>query len=438
MTLDEQEKQELDQAMAMSQSMNGDPMLLGQENGVIDAQKPQFGPATREHYDTAKWTLTLPGAGAHAREIIENPDPPDRQRKPHSPALLKPSLEDTRLPALITILHAIPLAREALLNLDHTIPDYGIDAEWWDGVGIDVRTLQVAYPEQERIQASSGRLLYEVQRLMAFLDHTDRAYGSTDALMRLVKDTEEYKMNPSLGKIVEALATAALLTDSGDSLADPFVSEARRTYMDQTEPEIHLFWCLDVPIPDNSLRCHTLYDVIDSALWASLQEDSSEYAFFHKLGDVLCVQLTPQNQEQSTGLGIKVPAVLYLDRYLETSRQQALEMLAAERCFRKEVERIDRAKARITSYQSSTDDQKYNALALITQATQHFANADPVDDATKVAISDNEQDRNHRMLDQLQRLAGNVEQKLNGTDEHELSLLTRLISLWSSFGNLSH
>lgn len=414
MVFDEQERRELDQVATISQPMTGGPLSIGQESGVIEPRKPQFGPATRDSYETAKWMMTIPGA--HAREILENPEPSYRQREPHGPAFLKPSLEDTRLPALIKILHAIPLAREALLNLDHTIPDYGIDAEWWDGVSIDVRTLQVAYPDVEENQNNSRKVIYEIQRLMAFLDQTERAYGSADGLMQLVKATTQCESDQSLGNILDAWAAATLDADPETPLAEIFMSEARRIYSEHAEPENHPCWCLELSIPEHSdsgpIQCRTLYDVVDFALWGSLQEGSSEYAYLHQLGDVLCVQLTRQTKDQSTSLGIKIPAIWYLDRYLETSREQALDMLAAQRALREEVERIDRAKARITNYKSPTGDQEFNALALIEQATEHFANRGPAIETTNGISPDPGKDGNDRALDELQKLAEQIAQKL--------------------------
>lgn len=440
MNFDDQERRELDQAATLSQSMTGGPLSIGQESGVIEARKPQFGPATRDNYETAKWMIALPSA--HAREILENPEPSDRQREHRGPAFLKPSLEDTRLPALIKILHAIPLAREALLNLDHTIPDYGIDAEWWDGVSIDVRTLQVAYPEVEENKNNSYKVIYEIQRLMSFLDQTERAYGSADALMQLIKATKQCKNDHSLGNILDAWATATLDADPETPLAETLMSEARRIYSEHAEPEIHPCWCLELSIPENSesgpIQYRTLYDVVDFALWGSLQEGSSEYAYLHKLGDVLCVQLTRQIKDQSTGLGIKIPAIWYLDRYLETSREQALDMLAAERALRKEVERIDRAKARITKYKSPTGDQEYDALALIEQATQHFANKGLATETTAEISPDSGKDGNDSVLHELQKMAEQIAQKLKSTGPLGLLLLTPLINLHFSSRNLSH
>ena len=398
----------------MSQSINDSQLSVGQESGIIDARKPHFGPATREHYDTATWTMTLPGA--YAREILENPDAPERKRGLHCPAFLKPSLAETRLPALVKILHAIPLARAALLNVNHTLPDYGVDAEWWDGVPINVRVLKAVNPEQEEHQTSSGELIYEMQRLMAFLDGTERAYGSADVLNQLAKATREWKADQSLGAVLEGWAAATLDANPENPLINTFSSEARRIDPDQTEPEIHPFSCLELSIPESSesgpLQMRTLYDVLDFALWGSLQEGSSEYAFLHKLGDVICVQITCQNKNHSAGLGIKVPAIWYLDRYLETSKRKVLDMLAAERSSRKEIFQVDHAKARIMGYKSSTRDEAYDASLLIAKARKHFANNHPSVDTTNGSLPESRNNRKDKVLDELQQLAKNVEQKL--------------------------
>ena len=417
MTLDEQEKLELDKAMAMSQSMTDSHLPVGQENGVIEPGKSQFGPATREYYDTAKWTMTLPGT--RAREVLENPDAPDRKREPHTPAFLKASLTETRLPALITILHAIPLAREALLNLDDTLPDYGVDPEWWDGVPIDVSGLQKASLRQDEHQASTREPVYEMQRIMAFLDDTERAYGSGDGLVHSLKATSNWEADQSLGAILETWSAAAAPDhDSENPLTDAFKSEARQVDPSLV-PEIHPFSCLELSIPESSepgyVPCRTLYDVLDFALWGSLQDDGSDYTFLHKLGSILCVQVTSQNRSQSSGLGIKIPATWYLDRYLESSQQRVLDMLTAQRLLRTEIAHLDRTKARITEYKDPVSDQVYKVPVLIDQALKYFAKTYTSADMAEEGLQGSRVNTAKKVSDDLQTLANNIDQKLIGT-----------------------
>lgn len=395
----------------MSQSM-------GQENGVTETQKPQFGPATREHYDTAKWTMTLPGAVA--REIIANPDPSERQREPHSPAFLKPSLEDTRLPALVTILHAIPLAREALLNLDNTLPDYGVNDEWWDGAPIDRRTLQVAGSDKEDERACYTELMYELQRLMAFLDGTERAYGSADALLQLFKATEEAKFDKSLGKVLEAWSTAVAGMDPDTAPANVFVSEASKVdNARDVKLEVRPFCTLDLHIPKalepGTLQLRTLYDVLDFALWADLPDDASEYAFLSNISHVICIQLQPESREQGAGLGVRIPPTCYLDRYLGSSKEQVMRMLATRPSFKEEITRIDQAKARIMEYKPSNNDSAYNGLSLLKQAREHFAKLASGNEVKNEGQSIMTDDSNLKVLNDLERLSESVERKLQGT-----------------------
>ena len=426
-TLAEQERQDLAKAMAISQSMGAGRLSADQENGIIDSSQPQFGPATREHYDTAKWTMTLPGA--HAREVLENPDPPDRKRGSDAPAFLKTSLSEVRIPSLITILHAIPLAREALLSLEYTVPDYGIDPEWWDGVPITARTVPAAYSSLNKSQSSHQELLYELQRLMAFLDISERAYASADSLVHLVTATKDYKTDSSLSAVLEAWATAASEGDPENDLANTFRSTAWHVDPDIADPEVQTFSCLGLTIPDTSdpgsLPCRTLYDVLDYALWGSLREDSSEYAILYRLGHVISVEVTRQDKLDSGGLGIKIPATWYLDRYLESSREKVSEMLASKRLISREINQLDSKKAKIAEYKPTDSDQRYTASELIEKALKHFADSHINDgwseeDSLKLISNINQE-----MVDNLQRVAEIVDQKLTGIAHAEFSLLQR-------------
>lgn len=115
------------------------------------------------------------------QEIMNDPDPGERKRDLDVPAFLKPSAEIHRLSALITIYHEIPLIREAFLprtSLD-AVPDYGSDKEWWSGRAIDVPGVfgpDVSLPDEVTL---------ELHRLMAFLDKTERSYGSVEPLANL-------------------------------------------------------------------------------------------------------------------------------------------------------------------------------------------------------------------------------------------------------------
>ena len=59
------------------------------------------------------------------------------------------------------------------------LPSYGYDSEWWTGKSIELPTLSGEdSPDEQTVDR-------ELQRLMAFLDKTDRSYGSADALANM-------------------------------------------------------------------------------------------------------------------------------------------------------------------------------------------------------------------------------------------------------------
>lgn len=204
--------------------------LESRPNPDLEFSEPKaFGPATRLHYETDKWAMTLPGS--QAEEIHLNPEAVDRKRPDGSPAFLKPSPAGHRLPAVLKILHAIPMAREALLNRSCLLPDYGCDKTWWDGTAI--KRLRIVNVDMEDSQTSNDDIIYETQRLMAFLDDSTRAYGSTDALAN--NDTISRDNSDKIDTFLKTWLTATAEAVPNTSVANTF--ETVGTRITGHEPE---------------------------------------------------------------------------------------------------------------------------------------------------------------------------------------------------------
>lgn len=131
------EEEDLQRALMMSQNGGGDidAMSFQQETGVRNADgsesRKYFGPATKTHYEEQQWALTHV-----AQEVI--PDVPARERKhtQFEPRTLKYLADGDYTPNLLSICHAIPKAKEALLIRQQPKADYGYDADWWRGHAI--------------------------------------------------------------------------------------------------------------------------------------------------------------------------------------------------------------------------------------------------------------------------------------------------------------
>ena len=395
-------------AISMSDSQN----IASQEMGVLTHKS--FGPATREHYETEKWAMTV--TGPQTQEILLNPEPADRKRPNGAPAFLKPSPAGQRLPALLKILHAIPMAREALLNRTCTIPDYGHEKDWWDGTAI--KSLRIINLDLEGRQVNTDEIVHESQRLMAFLDATERAYGSTEVLARL-----DVIGDPHNDKIIDFYtgwydATFHSVPDA--PLLDIFASIGTKT--SKENPQSETFCCLVARVDDEiSGKGLTLYEVLDHTLWSDHRDD--EETFFEKVGDIFTLEvsnLVPKNP----GLGVEVPATWYADRYLPSSTKQAQDMLYRKAKVCAERDAREKAQANMTNYTSVQNTASIDASQLLSRATAYLEQTANYQDAVgnlSDTIMDLEDDANgskhhDELAQELRALSEKLSQKMESAN----------------------
>ncbi|KAL9101331.1 MAG: hypothetical protein Q9163_003399 [Psora crenata] len=391
---------------AKEMSLTDSQTLPGQETGVTYAN-PYFGPANQAHYDSEKWAMTLPEA--HTQDIVLNPEPLDRKRNRGTPAFFRPSSSGHGLPALIKILHEIPMAREALLNRTHTLSDYGRENDWWDGT--PVKVLRVVNVDQDGQDTGLDDVIYETQRLMAFLDETKRAYGSTDVLANLY-GISAYPYD-IFATFLRLWKEATLKSAPDTSLANIFTSKGvqRQSF----EPREESFFSLNIRIgTEVGGKGMTLYEAIDEMLWADAEEAE---IFFSELGDVMIFEIENQCPNVS-GLGIRIPAVWYPDRYLESSIPAADEMKARKAAVNEQTKNVDRIQELMTQYRKPGADTILGADDLVNKVTSYFQQtaaykaADPVD----ANAGDGESQRSTlgRIMEELVTLTKKVSAKLDG------------------------
>lgn len=404
-----QEARDLDQALKMSM-MNPDSHNQSQMTGVTNASAPHFGPARQDHYDK-NWQLTVPGD--YTKEIWLSPEPADRKRDSTKPAFLRPSTQSHRLPALIKILQTIPLTREAMLCRDLVLSDYGHNSEWWDGTAIQVP--ETFHEADGRQGHDVEEVLYETQRLVAFLEDTERAYGSVDSLlnissMGLLKDEE------ILAVFFKAWEAAS--EHVGVGLALHNIVESVGTKRNPDEPELAenvSFTTLQVRIDEEIAdKGQTLYDAVDDILWTTdglqmVQQD----VYLEKVGDVFILDVKRAN-EASSGLGIKIPAIWYLDRYLKSSVKEVKGMRQTKAAIQKELDLIEQKRANIAEYKPlGASAEVIDGLSLLKTASTYFEPS-----AASVTTSDRYEEQlanaaeQNMVVKELQLLAEKITRKL--------------------------
>ncbi|CAK7200986.1 hypothetical protein SEUCBS139899_003686 [Sporothrix eucalyptigena] len=354
-----QEDKDLERALAESAAMSG--LHTPQETGItndsynvpmgpeLPTNLPLFGPASRDAYDPDQWAMV------RRTPEPQEPGPSGRQRVEGAPAFLRSRRTGPDAPtigALLTILHAIPAARNALLTAGEQPASYGQNSEWWKGgklepVGMQApdQTMKLntvinigsddgnAYEQLSTDSDKARELTDEIHRLMAFLDNTNRAYGTGDQIFdsRLVQECYGLESSQRLFEAFRRLDVPAVRHTFYSDVELMRVMETGESVRSET------YAILDIKVDQaNSAPCSPcdLYNAMDALYWDDLYRyyprnervsvDVANMAAISKIAQVQIMNLN--TSEQAIPQGFDVPAIWYADRYLEQNKECAAEI----------------------------------------------------------------------------------------------------------------
>lgn len=401
------------QALAMSLNQE----LPGQETGVTQAANTQLSRANKDFYDENEWGMTL--FNETPEEAIISPDPEDRKRVNDEPAFIRPSERYQQLGSLITILHAVPIAREALLLRDGVRAGYGYDKQWWNGQPI---TIPETGQDDSNYGGNSNQddLLCEAQRLMAFLNSSERAFGSADSLSSITwnrASTTNLERGPS--EFLENWHLAALEATPNNQLATIFSSLAyKKSSEEADEPIEKLFVVFDADVLEGGL---SLYEALDATLWPDVDGEFDD-VWLDRVGEVFTMKLTRSYSQNP--VDVKIPAVWYPDRYLDSCKETALEFRKRKLETLKEISRLDSLRNRFTSSWAGLNTQvnQVNNLETLELAADCAEIAQKGNSASSITEGDNTStvredvvDNGNSIAAALKKISKRIEAKLEGT-----------------------
>lgn len=360
-----EEDANLKRALAESAAESG---VEPQEDGVTDNETnfKYFGPANRPEYETEQWAMvpTKPAVEATEPDLL----PSARKRDPSAPAFLRQT-KDHNVGSLLSIYHKIPLVRNVLLQCGLPARTYGHNTGWWKGLPILKQQHLAAMARGETVWGDDAHPDFseELHRLMAFLDNTERSFGTVDGLI----DTK--LIDPSYGvwtadvdnSFYDALRTTASsnpecdiqsITTVGTILpCAPPQADASRPESDadsyNDEGADSPFILLDVSLDHEQFaEVSTLYDALDHLLWThalSLDHtfpEEANYAVLSNIAEVMTIRIN------GTGLSkpCEIPAVLYVDRYVKERKDIALKFQLHMRVVKKQLRVYDILRASLT------------------------------------------------------------------------------------------
>ncbi|KAM5342343.1 hypothetical protein ACJ41O_013309 [Fusarium nematophilum] len=369
-----QEEDEIQRAIRESAQEAG-ITLPEHESGITEpsASAPHFGPANRSDYDQNSWAL-IPLGPAEASSANE-PLPSQRKRGQDAPAMVVLSdanAGDHKLGGIVTILHEIPIARNALLGIGKSAASYGHRSDWWNGKEIlspevlSKMSSELRWNDQEDEKIA---FVEEVHRLMAFLDSTERGYGSVAVLTDLLRPSRNGGIERQFFELLTerfpdpmkpVVQIAALARFHGDSLG---YDEARFGILEMEQ------------VRTEYSGIKTLYEALDHVMWSDTLgwdeiRPESKMAFFKEMGEVLVLNISGDGPEDS----IEIPAELYPERYLTTRKDEARRLQYGWCDTKREINRLMGEKDRIYQLQNEWKNDKFkDKRDLIKKASEQWA-----------------------------------------------------------------
>ncbi|KAL3957356.1 hypothetical protein ACCO45_007934 [Purpureocillium lilacinum] len=276
-------------------------------------------PANRGEYDQDNWAM-IPAESNNA----SSPAPEARKRATGAPAFLvqgRSSFGEHRLGGLLTILHEIPLARNVLLQCGAAAASYGFNSDWWNGQEIlapDVLAkLQSGELGWGDRHVESDASHEEMHRLMAFLDSTERSYGTVSVLTDIIPYS-------SLGPEKQFYEQ---LTEQNGDLIKPLtqVATLARVLGGNIGDDEAKFGLLEIEhLRTDYKYIKTLYESLDHIMWSDALawgelNEESKMAVFKEMGEVITIKVGGDGPADS----IDIPLEFYPEKYLDSRKDEA-------------------------------------------------------------------------------------------------------------------
>ncbi|EFZ04424.2 ubiquitin interaction domain-containing protein [Metarhizium robertsii ARSEF 23] len=348
--------------------------LPEQQSGLMSTQStstPYFGPANRNDYDQGSWAMVP--AGPSESQVPSAPAPSLRKRMTGAPAFLVQGISTVGnhgLGGLLTVLHQIPLARNALLETGAPAASYGFNSEWWKGQEIlpthALARLQAGDLQWGNQDESKPDVEEEIHRLMAFLDSTERSYGSVSVLTDLIpypslgpeKQFYEYLGPKNEEKLKPLIHSAALSTVFGDDLGD---EEAKFGLLEMEH------------LRSDYTYIKTVYESLDHTMWSDVLSwnelhEGSKMAMFTEMGEVLAIKINGDGPQDS----IDIPEKLYLEKY-QTNRKDEARRIQMSWCDTKNaIMQIAKEEQQLFEWRNDWDHQMMDKKQMIEKARNQW------------------------------------------------------------------
>lgn len=407
-----------------------------QESGIIG--NAVFGPANRDHYDPSQWSLTLPEAVAV--EILPEVDVFERLRGENEPALIRPLGNPDPFAAFMTVLGQIPLTQKAFVELGPQLANYGKDSEWWKGTPIELAETVIA--DETVFQKQGKALIYETQRIMAFLLESNRLYASLEPMIKLDAIKEAHKIDKvkDLGMLLETNVDRFVVAWS--NVIEEYNLHAAHLFRTEVEGEQQMaFYAMKIMVDDiGGSDPQSLYDAVDNKIWARDMDGVLENdLYLSSIPPILILRLV----RNSKSLNLDIPAAWYLDRYLKENWGPAKDMRKSMTQHRQLLKQIWEQKNALEATRTSSNQSKTTS-SMLESAIEYLRR-----DFTKIQLDGDEEEdmevdeedeedvfgyntdplQAQKLADDLEKIHSNLRGALTELEEQRVATMKKLQEL---------
>lgn len=402
-----------------------------------DGSEVKFGPATRDQYDERQWAM-IPAS----QEIV--PDVPAKNREyrqGQGPRFLKHLPDGDYTPNFIAICHSIAKLREAFLMRQHIKPDYGNETDWWRGQPISLPRIvntadnTPADPDVDKYD----ELIAEVQRLMAFLDCSQRTYASIGGITQseMIKNNEANSDRP--GSLLELFLLGWMEAASNRLDADDQKDQIRKLFTTtigtnaatgMADPNLRV---VDLTVKSTNENSNLL-ELLDDLLWdTDPSEDDIPDNFIEDPAEFLVMRVQHASPS-APKLGVDVPSFFHVDKYLKQNIASTRSIRQDMARGKKRVAKIEEIEKKLKSWQHPNKSAQIESRELLNHALGHFSGQKRKDVEkaaliTRAPLANHEPEHYPDVASKLEQIIANIDKKLEVLAEEKAKTLKAVSEL---------
>ncbi|RUS31765.1 hypothetical protein BC938DRAFT_477111, partial [Jimgerdemannia flammicorona] len=443
---------------------------------LAHTQPTELTAAKSSYYDPNKWAVVTVNKNEDDVNLTRaikasisltwwtDPDDPKmRTRVPGFPTALRPPTHGYQFtPPVLQALYHVPIFRRVVLGYRPSIERWGSPDGYWRGEGDSLPIIQpmpdTDEDDEQRppyagqageavLLPTSMKSFYELQKLFAFMELTDRSYGNVMHVLRSLHLPQPAGWDDPEGSVevfLEMLLGILIDVDKFRSRAAStmrfkrlFSISAQTDYVnsngtasqhDEDEEANYLTFALSPDVRD-------LYGHFDTLMFERSPE-RAKYVFFDRIPEVMVINLDRQSRSRVARnwgsssahyhhRNFRIDKFFYMDRYLNRNRDEILRRYRLKEKWGWELNELRKEYAGLVS----VGNKNITAVDLLRGTMDYFNNTRP---SLCLENSDFAMDDMYVISDHLERTTEQIQKRITVLEAKQEELERCIVELFDT------